>query len=209
LYYFSMLPNKYNYRTIMYFGGNFWVIDRPRTDYPIIWLANSSKKNWNDLEKVGLNLYGSWNGKLTLGRTPENDNEALIPQNGARSDFENDANGVWYLRNYKYTAFDEKTKTYVMTYSLGDEFFDKDSSYCPTTLYQCFVNTSKNMRVVIPPAGESFKLCDVLPKNECSGDTRSTGITMFVRTPHGEWTTRWVLDGELLTAEDASVLASL
>ena len=198
-----------NNRTIMYFGENFWVIDRPRTDIPMMWMANSPIGKWDNMEKAGLSLYGSWDGKLIPGRTPENDNDAVIIQNGARSDYENDNNGVWYLRNYKYTAFDEKTKTYVMSYSLGNETFDKDNSYCPTALYQCFVNTSKNMRVVVPPAGESFKLCDALPENECFGETRSTGITMFVKNPLGNWTTRWVLDGELLTAENASILASL
>ena len=34
-------------------------------------------------------------------------------------------------------------------------------------------------------------------------------ITLFAKSPLGEWTTRWVLDGELLIAENASVLASL
>jgi hypothetical protein len=53
------------------------------------------------------------------------------------------------------------------------------------------------MRVIVPPAGESFKLCDVLPKNECSGNAYSTGITMFAKTPLGEWVTRWFLDGDL------------
>ena len=53
--------------------------------------------------------------------------------------------------------------------------------------------------MLFPPAGESFKLCDVLPKNECSGEALSTGITMFAKTPLGEWTTRWVLDGDLWT----------
>ena len=33
--------------------------------------------------------------------------------------------------------------------------------------------------------------------NECSGEARSTGITMFAKTPLGEWVTRWFLDGDL------------
>jgi len=186
--------DKYdNYRTIMYFGGNFWVIDRPRTDDLVMWLANSPKKEWDELEKAGLNLYGSWDGKLT----PEGQNINVL-QNGLRTDFIFDMDqGGWVVQNHKYTAFDKHTKTYVMTYSLGDETFAMDRTYCPITAYQCFVNTSKNMRVIVPPAGESFKLCDVLPKNECSGEARSTGITMLAKTPLGEWTTRWVLDGDL------------
>ncbi|WP_406538187.1 hypothetical protein, partial [Fibrobacter sp.] len=159
--------DKYdNYRTIMYFGGNFWVIDRPRTDDLVMWLANSPIDEWRKIEESGLSLYGSWDGKLTPSRSPENDDDAIIYQNGSRSDYIMDN----YLRNYKYTAADARTKTYVMTYSLGDEIFTMDRTYCPITAYQCFVNTSKNMRVIVPPAGESFKLCDVLPKNECSGN---------------------------------------
>lgn len=38
--------------------------------------------------------------------------------------------------------------------------------------------------------------------NECSGNARSTGITMFAKTPLGEWTTRWVLDGDLWAGEN-------
>ena len=180
--------DKYdNYRTIMYFGGNFWVIDRPRTDDLVMWLANSPKKEWDELEKAGLNLYGSWDGKLT----PEGQNINVL-QNGLRTDFIFDMDqGGWVVQNHKYTAFDKHTKNYVMTYSLGDETFAMDRTYCPITAYQCFVNTSKNMRVIVPPAGESFKLCDVLPKNECSGEAYSTGITMLAKTPLSEWVTRW------------------
>ena len=181
-----------NYRTIMYFGGNFWVIDRPTNtdDMSWTWWANSPKESW---DYIGVNLYGSWDGELT----PDGQKTEVV-QNGVRADFEYDNdNKVWYLPNYRYFATDAHAKSYVMTYSLGDESFAMDRTYCPITAYQCFVNTSKNMRVVVPPADESFKLCDVLPKNECSGEARSTGITMFAKTPLGEWTTRWVLEGDL------------
>ena len=193
-----------NDRSIMYFGGNFWVIDRPTNteDMSWTWWANSPKKEWDELEKTGLNLYGSWDGKLTPDRSPENDDDARILQNASRSDFIIGNDGKNYLKNYKYIATDTHAKSYVMTYSLGDETFTLDGTYCPIRAYQCFVNTSKNMRVVVPPAGESFKLCDVLPKNECSGEALSTGITMFAKTPLGEWTTRWVLDGDLWAGKE-------
>ena len=188
-----------NNRTIMYFGGYFWVIDRPTNtdDMFWTWFANSPMSKWKDVEDAGVRLYGSWDGKLTPSRTPENDDEARIPQNGSRSDFIIDNDGRKYLRNYKYKALDNHTKTYVMTYAVGNETFDKDVAYCPITAYQCFVNATKDMRVVVTPTGTPFKLCDVLPQNECSGDAESSGITMFVKAPSGEWTTRWVLDGEL------------
>ena len=196
--------DKYdNNRTIMYFGGNFWVIDRPTNADGVfwMWLANSPMSKWDNMEKAGVRLYGSWDGKLTPSRSPENDDAARILQNGSRSDFIID-DGRNFLQNYKYTAFDKRTKTYVMTYSLDDETFDRDYANCPITAYQCFVNTAKNMRVVVPPSGTPFKLCDVLPKEECSGEAYSTGITMFAKTLLGEWTTRWVLDGDLWANEN-------
>ena len=193
-----------NNRTIMYFGGNFWVIDRPTNtdDVSWIWLANSPMSKWDNMEKAGVRLYGSRDGKLT----PEGQISPIV-QNGTRNDFialdENIIESPKIkLKNYRYMADDAHTKTYVMTYSLGDETFAMDRSYCPITAYQCFVNTAKNMRVVVPPSGTPFKLCDVLPKNECSGDAYSTDITMFAKTPLGEWTTRWVLDGDLWANEN-------
>ena len=38
--------------------------------------------------------------------------------------------------------------------------------------------------------------------NECSGNAYSTGITMFAKTPLGEWVTRWVLDGDLWAGKE-------
>ena len=193
--------DKYdNNRTIMHFGGNFWVIDRPVApeDDKMTWKwwANSPKEKW---DYIGVNLYGSWPYELT----PKG-KETRVNQNAVRADFEYDNNNeVWYLPNYRYSAFDSKTKTYVMTYSLGNETFDKDVAYCPIlSYYQCFVNRAKNMRVVVPPAGTTFRLCDVLPTEECSGNVYSNGITMLAKTLYGEWTTRWVLDGELYAIDN-------
>ncbi len=186
-----------NNRTIMYFGGNFWVIDRPTNTDDMFWTwrVNSPKESW---DYIGINLYGSWDGKLTPSRSPENDDEAIIFQNGSRSDYIMDN----YLRNYRYTATDAHAKSYVMTYSLGDETFTMDRTYCPITAYQCFVNSTQNMRVIVPPSGTKFRLCDVLPNNECFGDAYSTGITMLAKTTLGEWTTHWVLDGDLTAVEN-------
>jgi hypothetical protein len=58
------------------------------------------------------------------------------------------------------------------------------------------------MRVIVPPSGTKFRLCDVLPNNECFGDAYSTGITMLAKTTLGEWTTHWVLDGDLTAVEN-------
>ena len=183
-----------NNRTIMYFGGNFWVIDRPRNtdDMYWTWWANSPIDEWRKIEELGLNLYGSWDGKLT-----PNGDSVFVYQNGTRSDYENG-----HLHNYRYIATDAHAKSYVMTYSLGNETFERDYANCPITAYQCFVNSTQNMRVIVPPPGTKFRLCDVLPHNECSGDAYSTGITMLAKTTLGEWTTHWVLDGNLTAVEN-------
>jgi len=89
-----------------------------------------------------------------------------------------------------------------MEICIGDETFTMDRTYCPITAYQCFVNSTQNMRVIVPPSGTKFRLCDVLPNNECSGDVYSTGITMLAKTTLGEWTTHWVLDGDLTAVEN-------
>ena len=87
-----------------------------------------------------------------------------------------------------------------MNYALGEASFAKESVDCLKG-YQCFVNLDKTLRVVVPPAGENFKLCDALPYGECFGDARSSGITMLKKVNLGGWTTRWVLDGELYALE--------
>ena len=188
-----------NHRSIMYFGGYFWVIDRP--DYKgLMWKANSPKENW---DYIGVNLYGSWDGKMNYSRFPEADNDienARILQNGNRSDYGLTDNGEYYLRNYKYTVTDADAKTYVMNYAIGDDSFAKESVDCPND-YQCFMNSDRTLRVIVPPAGEDFKLCDALPYGECFGEARSSGITIFKKVNPGEWTTRWVLDGELYAME--------
>ena len=187
--------NKFdNNRSIMYFGGYFWVIDRP--DYEgLMWKANSPIDEWSDIK---IRLYGSLQNPLDADMDNETDSKIL--QNGNRSDYEPTDNGDYYLRNYKYTATDADAKTYVMNYALRDDSFAKESVDCPND-YQCFMNSDKTLRVIVPPAEENFKLCDALPYGECFGEARSSGITIFKKVKPGEWTTRWVLDGELYAME--------
>ena len=182
-------------RTIMYFGDNFWVIDRPN-EKGLVWTANSPIDEWSNLK---IYLYGSLLNPLDVG--VDNGTNRKILQHGNRSDYEKTDNGEYYLQNYKYTAIDVDAKTYVMNYALGEDSFAKESDYCPND-YQCFMNLDKTLRVVVPPAGEDFKLCDALPYGECFGDARSSGITMFKKMNLGKWTTRWVLDGELYALEN-------
>ena len=178
---------NFNNRTILYFGGTFWVIDRPSAS-GMKWLANSSVASLGNF----ISLYSSARTeKLGLTGT-----SAWIPQNMNRGDF----NGK-QLVNYSYSARDKDSRTYVMTYAVnGEGTFFKDSSRCPKD-FQCFVNSDGDTRIVVPPSGQKFDLCDVLAVGECSGNVRSDGITLFVRGASKEWTTRWVLDGNLYASE--------
>jgi hypothetical protein len=193
-----------NHRTIMYYADNFWVFDRPEGNGLLEWQINSPMKKWMDIEDVGVHVYSAYDDKpLTLKRTPETDNDsALILQNGSRIDYEQ-KEGQYYLRNYKYKAFDYNTKTYVMTYSLGNETFAKDYYYNSTIIIdnQSFVNSAKTIRVFVPPLGEATMLCLMLPKNECSGNIYSNGITILEKMEHDEWKIR-VIDGTLATVEN-------
>lgn len=176
-------PVSLNNRSIMYFGGNFWVIDRPTNtdDFSWRWQVNSPMSGWSNLENAGVRLYGSRNGKLT----PEGE-KTEVAQNGSRTDFVLNDDGKLALPNYRYTAADAGAKSYVMTYSLGDEIFTIDRSYCPKKDYQCFVNSTHDMRVIVPPSKGDFNLCDAFPKGECCGNARSTGITVLQKIPYYE-----------------------
>lgn len=194
-----------NHRTIMYYADNFWVIDRPAINGQIEWRINSPIDDWADMEKAGVHVYSAYDDKpLTLKRTPETDNNdsVWIHQNGFRLDYVSigDKN---YLHNYKYKAFDYDTKTYVMTYSLGNETFAKDYNYNSTILIdnQCFINSSKTTRIFVPPLNKATTLCAMLPEGECFGNIYSNGITILDKTEHDEWKIR-VLDGTLATVEN-------
>ncbi len=206
----GVLPvDVYNHRTIMYFGENFWVIDRPNI-FGLEWHVNSPMNEWDVLERAGIKLYDDHAGKIgNLLRLPQNDSVAAdsrILQNNSRYDFEKGNNGLYYLRNYYYTTLGTPTKNYVMTYIVGKDSFAIDSSNyaCSSLSVQCFVNTDGTKRVVVPRFPYNFNLCTVLPNDECSGQAFSDGITLFEKTSRGEWTTRGVLDGELYAAEYGS-----
>lgn len=182
----TAIASGFNHRSIMYFGGNFWVIDRP-TPTGLKWHANSPKGSWNEMKNANVHLYAS-SKKDELDVSSKRQD---IYQNGARGDYVNSS-----IVNYSYTAYEAGARTYVMNYALDNYTFEKTDSNCPQD-YQCFVSEDGNMRVVVPPMGGKFNLCDILTSNECSGNVRSTGITMLAKTPLGEWTTHWVLDGDL------------
>lgn len=154
-----------NHRSILYFGDNFWVIDRPN-EQGMVWLANTPKENWSE---VGIHLYGSSQNDLGLDAqsVPRN-----IPQNSSRSDYPEPDK---MLANNWFAIQDDKAKTYVMTYPVNDENFKKVSENCPQE-FQCFENTAKNKRLVISPQGVRYRVKDVL--NRFSGYPETDGIML-------------------------------
>jgi hypothetical protein len=185
-----------NHRTIMYFDENFWVVDRPSVA-GLEWRVNSPKSTWEDLKIEGLCLYDtSLNQEILLKNRKVN--VANVAQNGTRGDFDGNV-----LNNYSYSILGNETKSYVMTYSLVNEPFSLFDFICPKES-QCFINKGKNIRLIVPPYGGKFRLCDALAKDECYGGAQSTGITILTKTSPWEWTARWVLDGNLYTVENGA-----
>lgn len=115
---------------------------------------------------------------------------------GIRSDFPNGE-----LLNYSFFFYDKDAKTYVMTYTVDDEGFEKTNENCPKDC-QCFENASANKRLIVPPRGGMFDICDALSANECSGNVKSSGVTMMVKESSRSWTANWVLDGKLTKSEN-------
>ena len=68
-------------RTIMYFGDNFWVIDRPN-EKGLVWTANSPIDAWKKMDDAGVCLYGALDGKMNLKH-----DSSFVLQNGIRSDY--------------------------------------------------------------------------------------------------------------------------
>ena len=187
-----------NNRTILYFGGSFWVIDRPNA-LGTRWLANSPTEAW---DKTGVKLYGSSLTALDGGAGSGN----MLKQHGARSDF-NYVASDYYLPNYSYSLYDANAKTYVMMYPVAGGEFLKTNDNCPKD-YQCFENASAGKRLVVPPYGRKFDICDAVPKEECNPGFKSTGITMMQKVDAGTWNIISVLDGILTEHHDIEILSA-
>lgn len=180
-------------RSILYFGGSFWVIDRPViTDdalefyYPqSTWLANSPIEKWAETK---IKLYGS--SDKYFGEDEEDAVEGVetpVVQNGSRADYMyNEKLNKIALSNYSYSFKDESAKTYVMTYAVNDEGFVKTDERCSKD-FQCFENAAKDKRLIVAPYGKPFGHCNFLPKDECSYDQDLSfdGIMLAVKEGDG------------------------
>ena len=198
-----------NHRTIMYFGENFWVIDRPNA-YGLKWLANAPMNEWIKLKNAGVHLYVNSGYEVDLWRRTGQEGDNNVLQNGVRTDFvSEEGKSPYYLQNYSYTTVESHNTNFVMTYALGDETFTNDDySHQASTFWipsPCYVNSTGTKRVIVPAfTYPSLKICDCLPKGECYGNAFSSGITMLEKTAPGVWTTRWVLDGDMYAYENGT-----
>ena len=182
--YDKLIPSTVtNHRSILYFGGNFWVIDRP-SEQGMAWLANSSEKYW---EGIGIHLYGSLLEDLGIEAKSV---PREIPQGSSRTDYPERSNKI--LPNHWFAIQDNKAKTYVMNYSVDGEVFSKTSTRCPE-YFQCFVNTGKDKRLVVPPQGVKYRVSSVLER--FSGSPELDGIMLATRNKKNVWEYD-VLDGQ-------------
>lgn len=184
-----------NHRSILYFGGSFWVIDRSNTT-DLTWFANSPVDAWDKLNGIDLRFYGSSENEIKdIIKT-----DCDIEQHLSRIDFLGKK-----MKNFTYSYQDEKTNTFVMTYPIYNEGFIKVTRNCPTNC-QCFENGAKDKRLIIPPLNTKFELCNALPQNECTNKQYSSAITMLVKILDNEWHTDidMILDGQLTTEENGA-----
>lgn len=186
-----------NYRTILYFGESFWVIDRP-TEKGMVWLANINAH----LDSTHLKLYTSNKEPIDLLDTTITNYQIIsIKQHIQRNDYDLINNEKKYLTNL-WTSVQNKTSVmYIMEYPLTQELFSK-TDICLQN-FQCFATPNKDKYLIIPPRNTPFKICDILPYNDCSGDFSSTGITMISRN-NDAYDILGVLDGSLTITKNGN-----
>ena len=195
----NIIEEVVNHRSILYFGGSFWVIDRANVS-DLTWLANSPIDKWDKLNQMNLRLYGS----SEIDESKVEKKRLEIPQMVARNDYWDQEKNTKNLVITSYSVRDENTSTFVMTYAVEDDFF-KTTRNCPKSC-QCFENSTKDKRLIVPPLEGSFKICDALPKNECTDadNGKSSAITMFIKNVVNEWNSGgdMVLDGKITKMEN-------
>ncbi|MCQ2053890.1 MAG: hypothetical protein MJY82_01195 [Fibrobacter sp.] len=148
----------FNNRTILYFGGNFWVIDQP-SDKGMVWLANSPIGDWSKLKPIGLKLYGSEEKEIEGANGEYIDDLTQNVSGGLR--YSKNKNEVFILPNYWYAIQDDEALTYVMTYPVNDEGFEKTTKKCLAD-FQCFRNKKDNRRLIVPPNKKKYTVSSVL-----------------------------------------------
>ena len=184
-------------RTILYFGGSLWVIDRPNKN-GMVWLMNSPIGEIYEDSLV--NVFGSYNkivneNKIYLyGLSSES---VLGLENFVVREFSRiPQNDRTLLENYTYGFLDEDAKSYVMQHPVIGNEFVKFSESCPANC-QCFrkVFNGRTYLLVVPSKKTSFEICGTLG-SECSfGEIRTDGI-LFASLKNEQWD--WnIVDGDV------------
>lgn len=149
--------NLSNMRTIMYYDGLVWVVDRPNVTGGV-WMANSAIGSW---AQTGMKLYGS--GATPIGATGVAGLSHFHIQNGNRPDYYVDQTINKKGRNiFWYTMQDVNAPTYVMMYNVDGSYYQKITTDCPTGI-QCFENTSRTKKVVIPGHADVYNMQTLFP----------------------------------------------
>ena len=189
-----------NIRTIMYYGGGFWVIDRPSVK-GALWMINSPKKSWDSLVQEGVRLYGSGTAYATEGFNIWVDS-LFIQQEGKRADYSED---VLSMRHF--VLRDTNAWTYVMNYGVDNFNMEKTEASCPDQ-NQCFENPDGSKRLVVVPYGQETgvssvvknmklpaKVNGILLANRNGNQWNLKSIGGYITVPSGDKTNRLVTSG--------------
>ena len=135
---------------------------------------------------MGIHLYGVAQEDLGIGSQSVVRN---VQQNSSRADYLGQDK---VLLNNWFVIQDSQAKTYVMNYPINGEIFSKKTSRCPMD-FQCFENTEKNKRLIVPPQGVKYKASSVL--ENFSGFPELDGIMLATRNKKNVWEYE-ALDGQ-------------
>ena len=168
-------------RTILYFGGSFWVIDQPN-QAGMVWLANSPLNSWADVFSNRGGVFGT--------SSTEMDANNLVIYNGSCIHQEGPVRpGVCAsneLANFEYGLYDASATTYVMNYNVMGQPFGKYTANCPAGT-QCFISSDASVvrKVIVPAKNTRYEMCDAL-QNDCSLPYETDAIVVATHS-NGQW----------------------
>ena len=149
-----------NVRTIMYYGGILWIIDKPSIK-GTLWMINSPKESWSSLVQEGVKLYGSGLSCVHA----ESEKRDSIRQEGSRMDYKIDTtetgDTVSFLHLSQYEIYDANAWTYVMAYYVDGEGMNKTEKDCPPDC-QCFENSEGTKKMMVQPLNWQIDVSSVI-----------------------------------------------
>lgn len=100
---------------------------------------------------------------------------------------------------------DNNALTYVMTYSVNDEGFEKTTKKCPAN-FQCFRNKKDDKRLIVPPYKKKYAVSSVLG-NRYKGHKGTDGIMLATYNgKEGIWEYK-VMNGKTYGEKNSAYLA--